>query len=97
MILSVQKQPGANTLDLTREIDRVLDDLQRTLPAGVVIEKENFRQADFIEVAIRNVSVALRDGAVLVRRRPVPLPRATSARPSSRPSPSRCRSWPGSW
>ena len=66
VILSVQKQPGANTLALTREIDRVLLDIQRTLPEGVVIEKENFRQADFIEVAIRNVSLALRDGAILV-------------------------------
>jgi len=66
VILSVQKQPGANTLALTREIDRVLDDLQRTLPPGVVIEKENFRQADFIGIAIHNVSVALRDGGILV-------------------------------
>src|SRR5262245_47982757 len=66
VILSVQKQPGTNTLALTREIDRVLADVQRTLPPGVVIEKENFRQADFIEVAIHNVSVALRDGAILV-------------------------------
>jgi CzcA family heavy metal efflux pump len=66
VILSVQKQPGANTLALTHETDRVLLDLQRTLPAGVVIEKENFRQADFIQVAVRNVSLALRDGAILV-------------------------------
>src|SRR6266540_2377492 len=66
VILSVQKQPGANTLALTQQIDRVLDDLQRTLPPGVVIEKENFRQADFIEVAIHNVSMALRDGGILV-------------------------------
>jgi CzcA family heavy metal efflux pump len=66
VILSVQKQPGTNTLALTRQIDRVLADLERTLPRGVRIEKENFRQADFIEIAVRNVSVALRDGAVLV-------------------------------
>ncbi len=66
VILSLQKQPDANTLDLTREIDRLLAGLSRSLPAGVKIETENFRQADFIEVAIRNVAVALRDGAVLV-------------------------------
>jgi CzcA family heavy metal efflux pump len=66
VILSVQKQPGANTLEVTRRLDRVLEDLARTLPAGIVIEKENFRQADFIEVAIHNVSAALRDGAILV-------------------------------
>ena len=66
VILSVQKQPGVNTLALTEAVDRALERLQQTLPAGVVVEKENFRQADFIEVAIRNVSHALRDGAVLV-------------------------------
>ncbi len=66
VILSVQKQPGANTLVLTREIDAVLVDLQRSLPKGVVIAKENFRQADFIDVAIENVVAALRDGAILV-------------------------------
>jgi CzcA family heavy metal efflux pump len=66
VILSIQKQPDANTLALTREIDRLLAGLSRSLPEGVKIETENFRQADFIQVAIRNVAVALRDGAVLV-------------------------------
>ncbi|HKV13147.1 MAG TPA: efflux RND transporter permease subunit [Thermoanaerobaculia bacterium] len=66
VILSVQKQPEANTLALTREIDRLLSGLARSLPQGVTIETENFRQADFIEVAIANVLAALRDGAILV-------------------------------
>ncbi len=66
VILSVQKQPGANTLALTRQLDGALERLGRTLPAGVTLEKENFRQADFIEVAIHNVTAALRDGAILV-------------------------------
>ncbi len=66
VVLSVQKQPGANTLEVTRRIDRALEDLAARLPAGVSIEKENFRQADFIAQSIHNVGDALRDGAILV-------------------------------
>lgn len=66
VIMSIQKQPDANTLALTRQLDRTLDNIQQTLPAGMVINKQIFRQADFIQVSIDNLMDALRDGAVVV-------------------------------
>jgi len=66
VILGIQKQPGANTLELTRQLDATLDDIQRTLPAGMVIDKHVFRQADFIQRALDNLMGALRDGSLLV-------------------------------
>ena len=62
----MQKQPGANTIEVTRRLDRELDTLQHELPAGVTIDRRIFRQADFIEVAVANVFRALRDGGILV-------------------------------
>ena len=66
VVLGIQKQPGANTLELTRELDATLDEIQAGLPAGMVIDKQVFRQADFIERALENLTAALRDGAILV-------------------------------
>jgi len=66
VVLSVQKQPGANTLELTQLIERELASLRPTLPAGITIHTNLFRQADFIRVAVDNVIKALRDGSVLV-------------------------------
>ncbi len=66
VVLGIQKQPGANTLELTARLDRELDAIQATLPDGMRIERDKVRQADFIELAIHNVAVSLRDGAILV-------------------------------
>lgn len=66
VVLAVQKQPGANTLELTKRIELELAEIQRTLPKGMKIEAELFQQADFISVAVANVIKALRDGAIFV-------------------------------
>ena len=66
VILGIQKQPDVNTLDLTAQLEASLDDIERTLPAGMQIHRDLFRQADFIEQALRNLFTALLEGAGLV-------------------------------
>jgi CzcA family heavy metal efflux pump len=66
VIVGVQKQPGANTIDVTERLDRELDALQQDLPDGITIDRRIFRQSDFIQVAVNNVIAALRDGGILV-------------------------------
>ena len=66
VILSVQKQPSADTVQLTRTIETALSELKPGLPAGLTEPRVLFRQADFIEASIGNVSEALRDGAIMV-------------------------------
>jgi CzcA family heavy metal efflux pump len=66
VILSISKQPNANTIKLTRAIEKNLNDLKASLPPDVVIDTSIFRQADFIRTAINNVQRVLFEGAILV-------------------------------
>jgi HME family heavy-metal exporter len=66
VILSVQKQPSADTIALTATIERALADLQRTLPADVSASNIQFRQATFIETALANLKRVLVEAAVVV-------------------------------
>lgn len=66
VILAVQKQPGADTVQITREIETMLPDLQRVMPAGVRVTDVQFRQATFIETSIANVKRVLVEALVIV-------------------------------
>jgi CzcA family heavy metal efflux pump len=66
VVMTLQKQPGASTIRLTRKIDALLADLAKTLPPGVELHSDLFKQSRFIEAAVGNVEEALRDGAIMV-------------------------------
>lgn len=66
IIISVSKQPKANTLDVTQRIEDNLAILQKTFPSDVKLDTKIFRQADFIETSINNVQNALIEGGIFV-------------------------------
>ncbi len=66
VIVSVQKQPGADTVALTRDIQQALADLQRAVPPGIKVTDTLFRQADFIEASIGNVQRVLVEAMIVV-------------------------------
>ena len=66
VILGIHRQPDVNTLALTRNLEGVLDEIQAELPTGMQLDSRLFRQSDFIELALGNLTAALRDGTILV-------------------------------
>ena len=66
VILSIQKQPAADTLLLTRLIEKALVGLETNMPDGIKTSQVVFRQADFIEASIRNVQEVLVEAIVAV-------------------------------
>jgi CzcA family heavy metal efflux pump len=66
VIISISKQPNANTLKVTENIEKNLDNIRQTLPKDVKLDTGIFRQADFIETSVGNVQNALVEGAIFV-------------------------------
>ncbi|MCF2856092.1 efflux RND transporter permease subunit [Pseudoalteromonas sp. SMS1] len=66
VVINVQKQPDADTVQLTQKIEAALEELEAGLPSGLAPPQILFRQADFIQSSIDNVTEALRDGAIMV-------------------------------
>lgn len=66
VVMTIQKQPAAETVELTRRIEAELLVLKKNLPEGVKLEGDLFKQSHFIENALANVKEALFDGTLMV-------------------------------
>ena len=67
VILMVDSQYGANTLEVTRGLDQALAELRPALTGqGIAMDTDIFRPANFIETALSNVRSSLLLGAVLI-------------------------------
>lgn len=65
VILTINKQPGADTRRVTDDVMAAIADLRPSLPGDLRIEPL-YTQKSFIDRAIENVVEALRDGGILV-------------------------------
>lgn len=65
LMLIVEKQPWANTLDVTRDVEAAMKDLQPGL-GDIAVDTTIFRPATFIERSLRNLTESLIIGCVLV-------------------------------
>ncbi|HEY0581895.1 MAG TPA: efflux RND transporter permease subunit, partial [Chloroflexota bacterium] len=65
LLLTVEKLPTGNTLEVTRGVEKALESLRPGL-AGVEINSSLFRPASFIEQAIDNLALTLLIGCLLM-------------------------------
>lgn len=66
IIGTVSKLFGADTLTVTYKVEEALSEIRKNLPAGVQLNTQVFRQANFIESSVTNLRRALIEGAVVV-------------------------------
>ena len=66
VLITVTKQPGIGSIALTERLIRELRTVEPSLPAGVNINTEIFRQSSFIENSVSNLQVSLFEGALFV-------------------------------
>ena len=66
VILGVQKQPLADTVELTKKIELALSELKQGLPVGMSTPKVTFRQASFIDASISTLEGKLIGASIFV-------------------------------
>ncbi|NER92746.1 MAG: efflux RND transporter permease subunit [Symploca sp. SIO1B1] len=65
VVMMINKQPDVDTPTVTKGVEAVMQSLQPTFPADVQVAR-TFRQSNFIDAAIRNVSGSLIQGIIIV-------------------------------
>ena len=66
VLLTITKQPSTSTLELTQELDKIMAELQKTLPPDVKVNTQLYRQQDFIDSSISNIKKSLIEGGIFV-------------------------------
>ena len=66
VIISVEKQPAVDTVELTRRVETALSEITASLPEGMRADEVLFRQSDFIETSVKNVQTVLVEAVVVV-------------------------------
>ena len=67
IVMQISDQYGANTLVVTKRIDRALNELIPTLKSeGIIVHRNVFRASDFIDAAVHDIGTSLLLGGILV-------------------------------
>lgn len=66
VVMVIQKQPGADTLAVTKAVEAAIEELRPSLPSTLLIDTDVFKQSRFIEASITGILSKLRLGTVLV-------------------------------
>lgn len=66
VILTVTKQPRVGTIELTERLERVTNDVAKSMPSDIKVSMDVFRQSDFIDASVSNVKTSLIEGGIFV-------------------------------
>lgn len=66
VVMTIQKQPGADTVAITRNVERVIEEVKNAAPEGLTIHPDVFKQSNFIEASIKGIQGKLKFGTILV-------------------------------
>lgn len=66
VLLNITKQPGVNSVELTEEINRALEEINKNWGSNVVFHTDIYNQSEFITTSVNNVKRAILEGGIFV-------------------------------